>query len=65
MGKRLLERKEPLDNHNGIMKATESPWFLVRASNLMVREVSIRLLLLALLSGPRTDQQGAKGSFPV
>jgi hypothetical protein len=38
-------------------KATESPWFLVKGKNLLVREVSFRLLLLALLNGPRTDQQ--------
>ncbi len=37
-------------------KATESPWFLVKSENLLVREVSFRLLLLALLNGPRTDQ---------
>jgi hypothetical protein len=30
---------------------------LVKGENLLVREVSFRLLLLALLNGPRTDQQ--------
>ncbi len=43
-------------------KATESPWFLVKGENLLVREVSFRLLLLALLNGPRTDQQGYFGA---
>jgi hypothetical protein len=38
-------------------KATESPWFLVKGKNLLVREVSFRLFLLALLNVPRTDQQ--------
>ncbi len=45
----LRERKETRDNNNNIIMATVSPWFLVKGKNLLVREVSIRLLLLALL----------------
>jgi hypothetical protein len=47
--KRLREGKEPLAKNNGIITATEYPWFLVKGKNLLVREVSVRLLLLALL----------------
>jgi hypothetical protein len=43
------ERKKTRDNDDGINSATESPWFLVKGKNLLVREVSVRLLLLALL----------------
>ncbi len=46
-------------------KATESPWFLVKGENLLVREVSFRLLLLALLNGPRTDQHWSLGCSTV
>ncbi len=51
-----VERKETRDNNDGVIVATESPWFLVRGENLLVREVSFRLLQLALLNRPRTDQ---------
>jgi hypothetical protein len=36
-------------NNDGAMTATESPRFLVKGKNLLVREVNISLLLLALL----------------
>jgi hypothetical protein len=32
LGKCSHERKEPLDDNNGIMTATEFPWFLVKGS---------------------------------
>jgi hypothetical protein len=38
-----------MDNNNNIITATELPWFLVKGENLLVREVRVRLLLLALL----------------
>jgi len=43
------------------LTATASPWFLVKGENQVVREVSStkeRLPSIALLNGPRTDQQG-------
>ncbi len=55
--RRSHERKEPGTMLMTREKVTESPWFLVKGKNLLVREVSFRLLLLALLNGPRTDQQ--------
>jgi hypothetical protein len=58
--RRSRERKEPGTMPTTREKATESPWFLVKGENLLVREVSFRLLLLALLKGPRTDQQIAQ-----
>jgi hypothetical protein len=54
--RRSRERKEPGTMPTTREKAMESPWFLVKGENLLVREVSFRLLLLALLNGPRTDQ---------
>jgi hypothetical protein len=30
LGRRLSERKEPLDNNDDFMMTTESPWFLVK-----------------------------------
>ena len=52
-----VERKETRDNNGGVITATESPWFLVKGKNLLVREVNFSLLQLALLNRPRTDQQ--------
>jgi hypothetical protein len=51
-----------MDNNDGVITATESPWFLVRGKNLLVREVSFRLLQLTLLNGPSTDQHPIAGS---
>jgi hypothetical protein len=41
-------------------KATESPWILVKSKNLLVREVSFSLLLLALL-----EDQGQTNNSPL
>jgi hypothetical protein len=46
-------------NNNGVMMGMESPWFLVKGKNLLVREVSARLLLLALL-----EDQGQTNNTP-
>jgi hypothetical protein len=48
-----------MTNNNGVMTATELPWFLVKGGNLLVREVSVRLLLLALL-----EDQGQPNKTP-
>ena len=54
--KRSRERKETRDNNDGVRTATESPWFLVKGKNLMVREVSFRFTSTCSTKGPRTDQ---------
>jgi hypothetical protein len=43
------------------MMAMEWPWFLVKGENLLVREVSVRLPLLALLE----DQGQTNRRFPM
>jgi hypothetical protein len=47
--KHSRDRKEIRDDNNGVNTPTESPWLLVKGKNLLVREVSVRLLLLTLL----------------
>ncbi len=60
--KRSRERKETRDNNNGIITAAESPWFLVKGKNILVREVSIRLLLLALLEDQGQTNRGGNAA---
>jgi hypothetical protein len=58
LGRRSCERKEPLDNNDGIMKATESPWFLVKGKNILVREVIFSFTSTCCTRGPGIDLQG-------
>jgi hypothetical protein len=62
--RRSRERKEPWIMPTTKQKATESPWFLVKGKNLLVREVSFSLLLLALLEWTKDRPTGdARGFF--